>query len=157
MTFLHLAPQLDFFLSSNNDVTRTLAHDSGHFAYPSNSLVRGSLRSLARDATSPLGASPLGARWHLSLARSGNPSLPRMAGRKMSLIIRQSPHNVPFCFTTQLDIDVCIPKVLSSHFRHLFIPSSNFVSCGLTQKYNSIICYSYLLTNKDSLIIFHNI
>ena len=27
----HLVAQLDFFLSNNNDVTRTLAHDSGYY------------------------------------------------------------------------------------------------------------------------------
>ena len=80
--------QLDFCPSSNNDVMRTWRQDSGYFAYPSNS----GFPSLARDATSPLGASPRGARWHLSLAQG----TPRLAGRKISLIIRQSPRNVPW-------------------------------------------------------------
>ena len=35
----HSVPQLDFLQSNNNDVMRTLAHDSGDFAYPSISLI----------------------------------------------------------------------------------------------------------------------
>ena len=84
-SFVQVTLQLDFFLSYNNDVTRTLAQDSGSFAFPSNSWFP----SLARSGCSR-GASPLGSIPH-SLAQGTT----RLAGRKISLIIRQSPRNVP--------------------------------------------------------------
>ena len=58
---LHSVPQLDFLQSNNNDVTRTLAQDSGYFAYPSNSdgnLVRSFARASGIPPPSASGSPP---------------------------------------------------------------------------------------------------
>ena len=105
---LNLVAQLDFFLSNNNDVTRTLAHDSGYYCYLRNagdlaagcpagrtSIVRSRVEdpsafgvgipsALTHSLGSPLGASLL----------LGNP--PRLAGSIISLTLRLNPRNIPF-------------------------------------------------------------
>ena len=75
MTFLHFVAQLDFFLSSNNDVTRTLAHDSGYY--------------------SPLRVKKLGKIPHGLRPLEISPRFFTLRGAIISLIIRQSPRNVP--------------------------------------------------------------
>ena len=100
---LHSVPQLDFLQSNNNDVTRTLAQDSGYFAYPSNSEFPSLARSGCSRGASPLGSIPHSLREPLVWRDAKYP----LSVRQVRIMSQCLPRKLNECATPMTPVCVC--------------------------------------------------